>query len=333
MEATEQYDLKPIKKVYSTIGWSLCTILAAVLIVQLVLSLSIRAFWPDGCWLTESPYGKWIVTFAPQYLIAIPLGLLLLKRIPADPPQSSKMGAKNFWIFLPICFFLTYGGNIVGNMLSSLLSGGEAQNALNDFAMDSNPIKILFMVILAPLIEEYVFRKQIIDRTRVYGEKAAVFLSALTFGLFHTNLFQFFYAFLVGWLFAYIYLRTGKLRYPVVMHSIVNLVGSVIAPLILSMLDMDALSNIDPNATEEALMALYGQMLPGLLLYYLYLFVLLGLFVTGLVFLIQKCKKLVWLDAPSQLPPAQSRKAVYLNAGMLVFLVLCTALTILSVLL
>ena len=192
VNTAEPMDWKPVKKAHSSIGWALCVILVAALAVQLVLKLVLDTFWPEGCWLTNSSTGMWLFTFVPLYLIAIPAGLLVMKHVPTAPPSPSKMSAKDFWIFVPICFFLTYSGNIVGNLLSLLLSGGEAQNALNDYAMDSNPLKILFVAALAPLLEEYVFRKQLIDRTRIYGEKTAVFLSALTFALFHTNLFQFF---------------------------------------------------------------------------------------------------------------------------------------------
>ena len=330
MENYNSSDIKVARKTFSTVGWALCAILGAMLATQILLNVVLQTFWPDGCWLTESPYGKWIVNFVPQYLIAIPLGLLLLRRIPAKPPKPYKIGVRNFWIFLPICFFLTYSGNIVGNLLSYLLSGGEAQNALDNFALDPNPIKILFMVVLAPLIEEYVFRKQILDRTSVYGEKASVFLSALTFGLFHANLFQFFYAFLLGWLFAYIYIRTGKLRYPVMMHAIINFMGGVIAPLVLSVLDMDALTDIENGVASDEVIA---QTLPGMLLYFLYLIVILGLFVTGLVLLILQCKKLIWQNAEAQLTLHQSCKATYLNAGMLAFLAICSTLTVLSVML
>lgn len=333
MAMPEPVTVGPIRRAYSRIGWSLCAIIGALLVVQTLIGVVVELFWPDGCWLTESSTGMWLVTFVPQYLIAMPVGILLMRKLPAQSPQPVSMGAKNFWIFLPICFFLTYGGNIVGNLLSYVMSGGEAQNALDQYALDSNPIKILFMVVLAPLFEEFIFRKQIIDRARLHGEKTAVFLSALTFGLFHMNLFQFFYAFLLGWVFGYIYIRTGKLRYPVIMHSIINLFGSVIGPMILSMLDLEALSSIDPNATDAELMALYGDMLPGLLLYFLYLIVLLGLFVTGLVLFIMQCRKLKWQKDELALPPGARIKAIYVNAGMLVFLTVCLAATVLSVLL
>ena len=333
MESMELYDYRPAKRAYSRVGWSLCTILATSLVVQLALSLIIQLCWPDGCWLTTSSTGNWLLTFLPLYGIAIPAGILLLRGIPAQPPHRFSLGARGFWIFLPICFFLTYSGSIAGNLLSALLSSGEAQNALDEYAMDSNPIKILFIAVLAPLFEEYIFRKLLIDRTRAFGEKTAVFLSALTFGLFHTNLFQFFYAFLVGWVFAYLYIRTGKLRYPVLMHSIINFTGSVVAPWILSLLDLEALSSLDPNATNAEILEVYRQILPGLALYLLYFLLVLGLFIAGLVLLILQRKRLIWHGSSLQIPHKNRFRTVYCNAGMLVLLFLCATLTILSVLL
>lgn len=332
MPMPEPLDVTPVKRACSRIGWALCAIIAALLVVQTLIGVVVGLLWPDGCWLTDSSTGMWLMTFVPQYLIAMPLGILLMRKVPAEAPQSVNMGIKNFWIFLPICFFLTYGGSIVGNLLSSVMSSGQAENALDQYALDTNPIKILFMVVLAPLFEEYIFRKQIIDRTRVHGEKAAVLLSALTFALFHMNLFQFFYAFLLGWVFGYIYVRTGKLRYPVLIHGIINLFGSVIAPMIMGMLDLDALASIDPNATEEELLALYSGMMPGLLLYFLYTMVLLGLCVVGLIFFAMRCRKLKWQRDPYFLTPKARTNAVYANSGMLVFLAVCILMTLLSVL-
>lgn len=332
MEEMEIFDRKPVRKQFSRIGWSFCAITATVMAVQLMLVLLVKAFWPDGCWLTTSSTGKWLVTFIPQYAIAMPIGILLMRKIPAMPPKQADMGAKNFIIFLSVCFFLVYSGNLVGNLLSSLIAGGNAQNALDSFALDNNPIKFLFMVILAPLFEEYICRKQLIDRTRIYGEKTAVLLSAVLFGLMHMNLFQFFYAFLLGWLFGYLYLRTGRLRYPVILHSIVNFFGSIVGPFILSQLDLEALSSINEMTPTDEVTAIYMQMLPGLMMYLAYIVILLGLFVAGLVMLILRCKRLVWLPADAQLPPKEALKTVYFNTGMLVFILFALAMTIVSIL-
>lgn len=107
-QTAAQVDCKPVRKAFSGIGWALCAIIAATFAVQLVLKLVINTFWPDGCWLTDSSTGMWLLTFVPMYLIAFPAGLLVMKRIPAEAPTACKMTAKEFWTYIPICFFLTY---------------------------------------------------------------------------------------------------------------------------------------------------------------------------------------------------------------------------------
>lgn len=326
------YDLAPARKAFSRIGLSLCAILVITTVLQALWFTIPTLIGGINNWMTASSWGMWIGSFAPLYLVAIPVCLLIMRKLPAQTPQDNKLETKHFMIFLPICICLMYVGNLVGTFLSALLSGGNAQNTVADYAMDTNLLKILVMVILAPLLEEYVCRKQIIDRTRQYGEKLAVFLSALTFGLLHQNLFQFFYAFALGLVFAYIYTRTGRLRYTVLLHSIVNFLGSVVAPWILSLVDMDALANMDPNAAPEELMQLYGKILPGLMVILLYALFLLGMAITGLVLLILKCRQLIWKEADAQLPRGTAVKTAYLNVGMVLYILICVASFILALL-
>lgn len=329
MDETLQ-DLKPIKKVFSRIGFSLCAVLVLNTFLQLVLSGFLQAVLPEDHWLSTTSWGMWLVSFVPLYCVAMPVGLLLLRKLPAAAPESKSMTVGAFLALLPICIFLSYVGSFIGSGLSALLSGGQAENTLNAYAMDSNPIKIVVMVILAPLLEEYICRKQIIDRTRQYGEKLAVCLSAVTFALFHGNLFQFFYAFAGGWVFAYIYLRTGRLRYSVLLHAIINFMGAVIAPWMLKISEKIASVELDPTAPPEELMAIYSEILPGTLLMLLYAAILLSLFVAGLVLVIVNRKKLIWKDSEAPLPKGSRFQTAYVNAGMILFALACLGLTVLS---
>lgn len=322
MEETT-YDLAPARKMFSRIGLSLSAIIVIATLVQLAWVYLSRLIWGEDNWLTTTSWGMWLGSFAPLYVAAIPAGLLILRSLPAEAPADHKFSAKSFLVIVPICYFLIYTGNLIGTFLSLLLSGGTAQNAVSNMAMDDNPLKILVMVILAPLLEELVFRKQLIDRTHKYGEKVAVLLSAITFGAIHQNLFQFFYAFALGLVFGYIYVRSGRLRYTVILHSVVNFMGAVVAPWILSLMDLEAMTNIDPNATPEELMALYSQILPGLLVFLLYAMLLGGLSLAGLVLLIVLRKKITWQPTATPLPQGTHFKTVYLNVGMILFLLLC----------
>ena len=85
----------------------------------------------------------------------------------------------------------------------------------------------LVIAVAAPIFEEIVYRKLVIDRLRRYGDLFAVVVSGLIFGLIHGNFSQFFYATLLGFLFALVYLYSGKLRYTIALHIAINFIGSV----------------------------------------------------------------------------------------------------------
>lgn len=325
-------NLKPARKAFSRMGLALVVIMVVTVVAQLLWTLIPLMIWGEDHWLIASSWGVWLGNFVPMYLLGIPAGLLVLRTVPGEKPVDNKLGAKYFWMALPIAYFFTYAGSLIGNTLSSLLSGGAAENAVAEMAMDTNPLKILVMVILAPLLEEYICRKQIIDRTARYGEKTAVVFSALLFGLFHGNFFQFFYAFGVGLVLGYIYIRTGRLRYTVGIHAILNFLGAVVAPFILSLVDLEALNAIDPAAAPEEVLQVYASMMPGLLIYMLYAVALFGIVITGLVLLIIVAKRLNWKEAPEQLPAGARLKTAYLNVGMILFFVMCAGLFALALL-
>lgn len=328
----ENMDTKQAKKVFSRIGLALAAIVVVSTVVQ-VLWFSVPGIvFGENDRLSGSAWWMWLGTVASMYLTAMPVGILILESLPARAPQPQRLGAKGFLLWLPICFCVMYAGNLIGTILSLVLSGGQAENAVAEYAMDDSFLKVLVMVILAPILEEYICRKLLIDRTRQYGEKVAVLLSGLTFGLLHQNLYQFFYAFGLGLIFAYIYTRTGKLRYSVVFHMIINFMGSVLAPWILSIVDLDAMSKIDPNATEEELAQLLTRILPGFLVYLLYAMFLMGMALVGLVLLIVKCRKLRWETAEAELPKGTAAKTVYLNAGMIIYFLLCVGGFVLALL-
>lgn len=326
------YDLRSARKAFSRVGLAFFTLSVVATVVQLLWVLIPNLIWGADNWMNASSWGMWLGTAIPMYCCAIPIALLILRKLPAQKPQDHKLSFGKFLVLLPICFCLMYGGNLIGTFLSLFLSGGTAENVLMDYVMDNNPLKIVVIVILAPLLEEYVCRKQIIDRTRQYGEKAAVFLSALVFGLLHQNFFQFFYAFGLGLVFGYIYLRTGRLRYSVTLHCIINFLGSVFAPWLLSKLDLEAMANLDPNAPLEEILAVYQQILPGMLLTMLYSLFLIGMSIAGLVLLIVLRREVIWKESDATLPKGTLFKTVYLNIGMVLYVLLCIAAFVLALL-
>ena len=304
-------ELTETKRAFSRIGWALFTYGIVTSILQIFVSI-LWLVYTAGTSLEDAEWATWLLTFAPMYLVAVPIALIIMRTVPAEPQESKKLGAKKFWTLMLICMPVMYAGNIIGTILSLILSGGTAVNALVDLVSGNPVYTLLFAVIAAPILEEYIFRKQIIDRLGRYGEKTAILVSALTFGLFHMNLFQFFYAFGLGTIFAYVYTRTRSIRYPIFMHMIINFQGSIIAPWVLEQLDTAVLDqlmegNLDLNLLTNAL--------PGLLVYMVYSAVILLTVVAGFVLLLLNWKKRQITDPPQKL----TAKTVLCNGGMFAF--------------
>ena len=320
------YDLPAAKRVFSRVGLSLTAILAIGLALSFVISFLVSV--SGNVAFFQESWFMWMASFLPLYGIAIPLGLLVMKKLPAEAPEERKLGAGNGFVFFLICVFLMYTGNIIGTMLSMILSGGTAVNGVAELVQDNHPLKVLFVVVLAPVLEELVFRKQLLDRTRRYGERAAAMLSAVTFGLLHMNLYQFFYAFALGLVFAYIYLRTGRLRYTAILHAVINFMGSVVAPWVLEIANADALASLDPTMPTEEMLGFYMDVLPGMLAVLGYSLVLIGFFIAGLVLFIIKVRRLVWKAGSEQLPEKTAFRTIYCNGGMIAFMVFCLVMIV-----
>ena len=227
--------LREARRTYARLGWAMFLILPVTYLLEIPVSVLLNYFLPgwQDTWLF------WAVSFGPLYGAAFPLALWILRPLPARPPEERPLGPLRFAALIPVTLVLTYAGSAASMLLLNLLNrsfGTSIENPLEGVLTgDTAPLpRTLLMVCAAPLVEEFVFRKAVLDRTRVYGEKLALLASALLFGLSHGNLSQFIYALLLGLVFGYVYLRTGRLRYTIALHMFVNFMGAVAAPFVLA---------------------------------------------------------------------------------------------------
>lgn len=317
--------LPAAKRSFSVIGFAFSALIVVASLAQIALLLLPKLLgWEDT--LEQSSWWMWVSTSVPMYLFGFPACMLVLQLRPGKAPETHGLSVKQFFTLLPICFFLMYAGNLVGSGLSYLLSGGNAVNSLESYTMDNHPLKIVVIVILAPVLEEYFCRKMLIDRTAQYGEKLSVLMSGLVFGLLHGNFFQFFYAFALGSLFAYVYLRTGRIRYTMIFHAIINFLGAVVAPVVASLLEG---VTADIDSTESSLQAAASALSKALLVAG-YSMTLLGLSILGLVLLILKRHDLIWKQTEQQLSGKLAWKAAILNVGMILYILICLAMIVLA---
>lgn len=305
----------PARRVFNRLGFALFAMAVATVAVQAMLS---------GYTLVSGRnMNILLITFVPIYLVAFPLALVIMRGAEPEKAAGLPLGAGRFLSLLVMCFPLMYIGNIVSTLLASLLSGGSSSNPLETLvSLSSGLLQAVLFALVAPLLEEFIFRKQLIDRTVRYGEKTAVVFSALSFALFHMNLYQFLYAFALGLLWGYVYVRTRRLRYTAAMHIIVNLLGTVLAPYLLG-----KAGSLDP----EALAA--GELDPTALLPMLglgaYVLLVVALSIAGLVLLIRQRKKLVFVPAEKELDRAERIRSVYLRPGYVLYALVCVGAMIL----
>ena len=165
-------------------------------------------------------------------LCTLPLMLLLTRRLPAQQPERNRLSAGGFLALVCISYACMIAGNLVGIGINLLLSPGSVDLVAN-LATAAGPgvEMVVAFAVLAPVFEELVFRKVMVDRVLPYGEWPAILFSGITFGLFHGNLTQFFYAALLGMVLAYVYIRTGNILYSIGLHACVNFLGGVLPML------------------------------------------------------------------------------------------------------
>lgn len=327
----EEMNFQPMtaRQSYNRMGLALLVMgavsTAASLLLSLLLGvLSIRFPWIEGAdWL------RTLASVVPLYCAAMPIGYLLMKKVVISKPDSEKMLPGDFIISLLMCLPLMYLGNIIGNLLSALLSGGQAENPVEEMSQLS-PLNILILVVIGPALEEFFFRRQIIDRLGRFGEKQVILFSALAFGLFHMNLFQFFYAFMLGLVLGYVYTRSRKLRYTVAIHMIINLTGGVLPTYFLQALDGLPLETLENFRGTQAQMMVILSYLPQLIAFAIYNILMVIAVIVGIVFLFTKGRKYRLEPAPAQIPDGQARRTIYGAPWVIVFILFCVAMCVVS---
>lgn len=173
------------------------------------------------------------LSYASLYLIAFPIMLTILKKI---PDNLSELQATNTRLsFLQIIGLFTFSlgimttGSIIATLLETFLFHKSGTIKTEDLAGSNTPQWILFTagVLIAPIMEEIIFRWLPYKKLAAYGEKTYIVWTSIIFGLFHLNFGQSLYATLLGFLFAIITYKTGSIKYSMILHVMVNFTGGI----------------------------------------------------------------------------------------------------------
>lgn len=236
---TGRLSSKNTRKYFSAFGWFALVYFLATTLAQTVILFAVLALAPQ---LYENWLFLELLSFIPNYCFGLPLAyFLLLRRLPRAVPAVRKMGVGSHVGGLFVCMALMLLGNFVSagimTAFESLLGVAPANPIESAISAMPPWATFLFVVIAAPLLEELVFRRLICRRLLPLGEGWAIILSSAFFALFHGNFYQVFYAFTLGCLFSFVYLKTGRLIHSVIFHASVNFIGGFLSSIIYSRLE------------------------------------------------------------------------------------------------
>ncbi len=263
-----------------------------------------------------------LLSFAPMYCVAFPIFGAVVKNQPKSPPVQHKLSLGKWLLCALMAEGISIVGNLIGLIVTSVIGALFSVDTGTDFIEQgvTGPYAWLFMaiaVLCAPAVEETLFRKTLIDRIRKYGDGTAIVLSGLLFGLFHGNFSQFFYAAGMGMLFAFIYVRTGRVRYTIALHMTMNFCGSVLPFLVVK--DFDRILEIVMSGDINELLSNFKMLVP-LLLYEAFIY---GAALAGCILLLVFRKKFTVSPPEVFIPVGERVKAATLNLGFVLLVLFC----------
>lgn len=177
--------------------------------------------------LTASIYKNSMMLTAIAAAIMIPIAYLLFRNDKKkENIRYEKCQLGLFGLIILVAATACLGGNQLLSIsrLDVLFPGYmEIQKAIYG---GNIVMKVLAAVILAPVVEELLFRGLVFKRLDKYvGKLPAMILSSLFFGVYHGNVVQGVYAFVIGMVFVFIYDKYKTLMAPILAHIFANFVS------------------------------------------------------------------------------------------------------------
>lgn len=175
-----------------------------------------------------------------QFLIAAPLSIIVaklskegrkyppLRSLFRKPESTMKQTVR--WIF--IGFFIGRAVSIISVYFFMLIEKiiGRELTAV-DFTSDGSSfntfVNLLSIVILAPIIEELIFRGILANNSMRFGKLSAIITSGLCFGLYHMNYEQVIYAASLGIVLAFLLEKTKSIIPCIIFHVFFNIFGAI----------------------------------------------------------------------------------------------------------
>ena len=225
-----------LKKIASRTALIYCAVFILVTVMQIILII------PASLLIIIDPMLLGLtLSYIPLYLFGIPLAFYMFKRIPdcESPSEKKRLDFKSILKYFPVSYAFLIFGSTISTYLEGILSNMMDKNVMDPVSEIINSdiskgLLLLFTVVAAPIAEEFLFRYLPCKKLSGFGNVPYMLLTSVCFAFFHMNFFQGIYAFFVGLVLAHIFLQTRNISYCIILHMLINFVGSVVAPMSLA---------------------------------------------------------------------------------------------------
>ncbi len=240
---TEIPEMQKAESRYKTVLAKLAVFTVILLINQKFLYMLI--YFPAQVWYAYAGEGvsesfvyalNWFLSDVSVYLVPSLTAYFLFKkeRKKYSPADDYMPVLEPPIIFFSSCFLGSLASIItehIANILDRLFGTGTIPDAMEgSLPSYEQTVEIvsflIFVVILAPIFEELIFRNLLLVPLRTCGDGFAIVFTALLFSVVHGNFQQSPYAFMVGLLYGFLAVRSGSVIPTMILHLINNLLVS-----------------------------------------------------------------------------------------------------------
>lgn len=272
--------------------------------VSLGIAIMFGIYWIYSIFIQKNlniqPIFKTIIGLVTLYVIGLFLFINITKKIPNTNIKKSKVNGKS----ITLCFLLQFTALMIMSVLVNIfanISGQELSTDLNTLT----PYMIFMLTVFNPIVEEFVFRKVFADKLLKYGELFYMMVSSFCFAIVHgvpLGIPQIIYTFILGMIWSYLFVKTGDIKLPILLHSLSNIFGSII---------IQTLQGISMEITG------------------MYFIFMMMLAIIGLICFI-KNKKRVELDNKNKLLDKTIIKEMFTNKGIIFYTLLTISMMIIK---
>jgi len=170
-----------------------------------------------------SAYSLWMTLVGD--LATVALFLIVRKKKLFTTDLTTTQPVNHRWFELTAALVLIFGVQMLLSFVNGLISlSGYDPSSVQSHLLGSDMSTVagvIIIVLVAPFLEEWIFRGAILRQLAPYGANFAIITQATLFGLWHGNLYQGIFAFLLGLILGYVALHFS-LKWSYALHAINN---------------------------------------------------------------------------------------------------------------